>query len=68
MLKAEDKISDVVIENMMSWRHSGFNVYCSPIIWPDNTNTRVVLNLTEISRGTNTVGSSFLQKVLGPLH
>lgn len=28
MLKAEGKIIDTVIENMMSWRHSGFNVYC----------------------------------------
>ncbi len=28
MLKAEGKINDTVIENMMQWRHSGFNVYC----------------------------------------
>ena len=28
MLKSEGKINDVVIENMMNWRHSGFNVYC----------------------------------------
>jgi hypothetical protein len=27
-LKAEGKINDVVIENMMNWRHSGFSVYC----------------------------------------
>jgi hypothetical protein len=26
MLKAEDKIKDAVIENMLSWRHNGFNV------------------------------------------
>jgi hypothetical protein len=26
MLKAEGKIGDSVIENMMSWHHSGFNV------------------------------------------
>jgi len=25
-----------VIENMMNWRHSGFNVYCSKAIWPHN--------------------------------
>jgi NAD-dependent SIR2 family protein deacetylase len=30
MLKAEGKITDAVIENMMGWRHSGFNVYCGP--------------------------------------
>jgi hypothetical protein len=36
MLKAEDKIKDAVIENMLSWRHSGFNVYCGPTIWPNN--------------------------------
>ena len=35
MLKAEGKITDAVIENMMGWRHSGFNVYCGPTIWPD---------------------------------
>jgi hypothetical protein len=36
MLKAESKITDVVIENMMNWRHSGFNVYCGNAIWPHN--------------------------------
>lgn len=36
MLKAEGKISDAVIENMLSWHHSGFNVYCGPTIWPSN--------------------------------
>jgi hypothetical protein len=48
MLKAEGKITDVVIENMMNWpparraslrlgeRHSGFNVYCGNAIWPHN--------------------------------
>ncbi len=34
MLKAEGKIGDAAIENMMGWRHSGFNVYCGPTIWP----------------------------------
>jgi hypothetical protein len=34
MLKAEGKITDAVIENMLSWHHSGFNVYCGPTIWP----------------------------------
>jgi hypothetical protein len=32
----EGKINDVVIENMINWRHSGFNVYCSKAIWPHN--------------------------------
>ena len=38
MLKAEGKINDVVIENMMNWRHSGFNVYCgkSSHQWPEH--------------------------------
>ncbi len=36
MLKAEGKITDVVIENMMNWHHSGFNVYCGNAIWPHN--------------------------------
>lgn len=38
MLKAEGKINDTVIENMLSWRHSGFNVYCGSTIWPNNDN------------------------------
>ena len=36
MLKAEGKINDAVIENMLNWRHSGFNVYCSNAIGPHN--------------------------------
>jgi hypothetical protein len=36
MLKAEGKINDVIIENMMNWHHSGFNVYCGKAIWPHN--------------------------------
>jgi len=36
MLKSEGKINDLVIESMMNWRHSGFNVYCGNAIWPHN--------------------------------
>jgi len=36
MLKAEGKIAEVIIENMMNWRHSGFNAYCGKAIWPHN--------------------------------
>ena len=36
LLKSEGKISDAVIENMMNWRHSGFNVYCGSAIWPQS--------------------------------
>jgi hypothetical protein len=36
MLKAEGKINDVVIENMMNWHYSGFNVYCGKAIRPHN--------------------------------
>ncbi len=31
MLKAEGKITGAIIENMMNWRHSGFNVYCGNV-------------------------------------
>jgi len=36
MLKAEGKINDAAIENMMQWHHSGFNVYCGQATWPHN--------------------------------
>ncbi len=29
-------ISDIVIENLLGWHHSGFNVYCDAAIWPHN--------------------------------
>ena len=28
--------NDTLIDNMMNWRHSGFNVYCGNFIWPHN--------------------------------
>ena len=34
MLKKERKINDSLIENMMSWHNSGFNVYCGDPIQP----------------------------------
>jgi len=36
MLKEESKINDTVIENMLNWHHSGFNIYCCNAIWPYN--------------------------------
>ncbi len=36
MLKKEDKINDAVIENMLSWRHSGFHVYIGDRITPSD--------------------------------
>ncbi len=36
MLKKEGKITDAVIENMMSWHHSGFHVHIDERIWPDD--------------------------------
>jgi hypothetical protein len=36
MLKKEGRVTDVVIENMMRWRHSGFGVYCGNAIWSRN--------------------------------
>ena len=34
MLKQEGKITESVIENMDTWHHSGFHVYCSDVILP----------------------------------
>ena len=36
MLKKEGKINDAVIENMLSWRHSGFHVYIGDRITPSD--------------------------------
>ena len=36
MLKKEGKINEAVIENMLSWYHSGFHVYIGDRIEPDN--------------------------------
>ncbi len=36
MLKKEGKITDAVIENMLSWRHSGFHVYVGDRIYSDD--------------------------------
>jgi hypothetical protein len=36
MLKKEGKINDAVIDNMLSWYHSGFHVYVGGKIWPDD--------------------------------
>lgn len=36
MLKREEKITDAVIENMDTWHHSGFHVYCGDAIRPDD--------------------------------
>jgi hypothetical protein len=36
MLKNEGKITDAVIENMMSWHHSGFHVHIGERIWPED--------------------------------
>ena len=35
MLKKEGKLFDITIENMKSWNHSGFNIYCGHPIYPD---------------------------------
>ncbi|MCP4722475.1 MAG: hypothetical protein GY860_23700 [Desulfobacteraceae bacterium] len=36
MLKKKGKITDAVIENMFSWRHSGFYVYVEDRIYSDD--------------------------------
>ncbi|WP_291460325.1 transposase [Desulfobacula sp.] len=37
MLKKEGKINDAIIENMLSWYHSGFHVYIGDRIYPQDT-------------------------------
>lgn len=36
MLKKEGKITDAIIENMMSWHHSVFYVHIGERIWPED--------------------------------
>jgi len=36
MLKKEGKINDAIIENMLSWHHSGFHVYIGDRIYPQD--------------------------------
>lgn len=36
MLKKEGKITDAIIDNMLSWHHSGFQVYMGNRLWPDD--------------------------------
>ncbi len=44
MLKKEGKITDTVIENMLSWRHSGFHVYIGGRIFSEFLPFRVFPN------------------------
>jgi hypothetical protein len=37
-VKKESKISDAVIDNMLSWHNSGFNIFCSGPTDPDDQN------------------------------
>jgi hypothetical protein len=36
MLKKEGLITDFIIQNMSSWAHSGFNIYCGNVIESEN--------------------------------
>ncbi|MEN8905152.1 MAG: transposase [Clostridiales bacterium] len=36
MLKKEELITDFIIQNMFSWKHSGFNIYCGNVIESEN--------------------------------
>lgn len=45
MLKKEGKLFDITIENMKSWNHSGFNVYCGCPVYVDDKNG--IINLAE---------------------
>ena len=33
MLRSEGKIGDLLIDNLMNWRHSDFNLYCGNPLW-----------------------------------
>jgi hypothetical protein len=33
-MKKEGMITDLIIDNMMGWHHSGFNLYCGKTLWP----------------------------------
>ncbi|WP_242975151.1 hypothetical protein [Anaerovirgula multivorans] len=40
MLKKEGKINSFIMENMMNWQHSGFNIYCGQAVsMPQNEGT-----------------------------
>jgi hypothetical protein len=45
MLKKEGKINDTIIENMLSWHHSGLNLMIKPTlaIWQDISSVPVFL-------------------------
>ena len=36
LVQKEEKINDAIIENVLSWHHSGFNVYIGDRIEPDD--------------------------------
>ena len=38
MPKKEGKINDAIIENMLSWRRTGFHVHIGARIWPEDEN------------------------------
>jgi hypothetical protein len=36
MLKKEGKITQFIIDNMLNWQHTGFNVYCGDPIYHED--------------------------------
>ena len=44
MLKKEGKINDAIIENMLSWHHTGFHVYIGNKIDPDDGIPAIILS------------------------
>jgi hypothetical protein len=44
MLKKEGKLFDITIENMKTWHHSGFNIYCGLPVYDDREG---IINLAE---------------------
>jgi hypothetical protein len=75
MLEAEGKITDSVIENMINWRHSGFNVYCGILacgraetmilppershIFLNSPTMSTILKFRPMITGSNSLNSSF---------
>ena len=44
MLLEEGMISEELVENMNSWKHSGYNIHCCKPIKADDTNGRKTLS------------------------
>jgi len=62
MPKKEGKIHNAVIENMLSWHHSGFHVYIGDRIEPDDIIPRIIPNETS-SKKARQSRARLIQKI-----